>query len=52
MHKLAEAGVSVTIMQAWVGHVTLEEVQEYTDRVNRQAIIAGTLGGKPRLAEA
>lgn len=52
MHKLAEARLSVTIMQAWVGHVTLEEVQEYTDSVNRQAIIAGTLGGKPRLAEA
>lgn len=52
MHKLAEAGLSVTIMQAWVGHVTLDEVQEYTDRVNRQAIIAGTIGGKPRLAEA
>lgn len=52
MHKLAESGLSVHVMQAWVGHVTLEEVQEYTDRVNRRAIIAGTAGGKPRLAQA
>ncbi len=47
MNKMAEAGLSVMVMQAWVGHVTLDEVQEYTDRANRLAIIAGTQDGKP-----
>lgn len=47
MIQMAEHGLPITVMQAWVGHVTLEEVQEYTDRFNRRGVIAGTLGGKP-----
>lgn len=52
MNKLAESGLSVAAMQAWVGHVTLAEVQEYTDKANRRGIIAGTANGKPRLVGA
>lgn len=46
MAKMAENGLPVSVMQAWVGHVTLEEVQDYTDSANRRGIISGTQIGK------
>lgn len=41
MNALAEAGASVLVMQAWVGHVTLAEVQRYTARADRRRAITG-----------
>lgn len=41
MNRLAEAGASVLKMQAWVGHVTLDEVQEYILRADRRRAILG-----------
>lgn len=38
MNQLAEAGASVLGMQAWVGHVTLDEVQHYTRRAERRNV--------------
>jgi integrase len=38
MNQLAEGGVSVLGMQSWVGHVTLQEVEEYTKRAQRQNV--------------
>jgi integrase/recombinase XerD len=36
MNRLAEAGASVLVMQAWVGHITLDEVEHYTRRANKR----------------
>lgn len=41
MNALAEAGASVLVMQSWVGHVTLDEVQEYTRRADRKRALRG-----------
>lgn len=41
MNRLAEDGASVLVMQAWVGHATLAEVQHYTMRANRRAAVVG-----------
>lgn len=38
MNQLAEAGAPVLGMQAWVGHLTLKEVQEYTKRAERRNV--------------
>jgi site-specific recombinase XerD len=38
MNQLAEAGVSVLGMQTWCGHVTLDEVQDYTKRAERRNV--------------
>ena len=51
MNQLAESGVPLLAMQAWVGHTTLSEVQHYTARADRKRAIAGTnivnLNGQP-----
>ena len=41
MNALAESGASVLVMQSWVGHVTLDEVQEYTRRADRKRALRG-----------
>lgn len=41
MNALAEVGASVLVMQSWVGHVTLDEVQEYTRRADRKRALRG-----------
>lgn len=41
MNALAEAGASVLVMQSWVGHVTLDEVQEYTRKADRRKALRG-----------
>lgn len=41
MNALAEHGASVLVMQSWVGHTTLLEVQEYTRRADRRRVISG-----------
>lgn len=41
MNALAEAGASVLVMQSWVGHVTLDEVQDYTRRADRRKALRG-----------
>lgn len=38
MHQMAEVGVPLLAMQSWVGHTTLEEVQEYTKKANRRKV--------------
>ena len=42
MIQMAENGLSILVMQAWVGHTTMEEVEEYTRQANRRKTIAGT----------
>jgi integrase len=42
MNQLAESGVPLLAMQAWVGHTTLDEVQHYTARADRKKAISGT----------
>lgn len=42
MNQLAESGVPLLAMQAWVGHTTLSEVQHYTARADRKKAITGT----------
>lgn len=42
MNQLAESGVPLLAMQAWVGHTTLSEVQHYTARADRKRAITGT----------
>ncbi|MBA4282016.1 tyrosine-type recombinase/integrase [Ralstonia sp.] len=42
MIQMAENGLSILIMQAWVGHTTMDEVEEYTRQANRRRTIAGT----------
>lgn len=36
MNQLAENGSSVLKMQAWVGHVTIDEIEHYTRRADRR----------------
>lgn len=38
MNEMAEAAVPLLAMQSWVGHITLEEVQEYTAKANRRNV--------------
>ncbi|MGC9449219.1 hypothetical protein ACPZJU_19190, partial [Cereibacter johrii] len=40
MNVLAEHGASVLVMQSWVGHTTLLEVQESTRRADRRRVIS------------
>lgn len=47
MIQMAEAGLSILVMQAWVGHATMDEVEEYTRQANRRRTIAGTAFTKP-----
>lgn len=42
MNQLSERGASVLQMQAWVGHVTLQEIEEYTRKAQRRAAFSGT----------
>lgn len=42
MNQLAESGASLLKMQAWVGHLTLDEVEHYTRRADRRKSITGT----------
>ena len=42
MNQLAEHGLPVLVQQAWCGHVTLQEVEDYTRRANRRKIVSGT----------
>jgi integrase len=51
MIQLAENGLSVLVMQAWVGHVTLDEVQEYIAQANRRMTISGTQIAKLGMAQ-
>lgn len=39
--EAAEVTLSVLVMQSWVGHTTLLEVQEYTRRADRRRVISG-----------
>lgn len=50
MIQMAENGLSILVMQAWVGHTTMEEVEEYTRQANRRRTIAGTGFAKPNTA--
>lgn len=47
MIQMAENGLSILVMQAWVGHTTMDEVEEYTRQANRRRTIAGTGFRKP-----
>ncbi|MEY1555289.1 tyrosine-type recombinase/integrase [Yoonia sp. R2331] len=47
MNTLAESGVSLLGMQGWVGHVTLEEVQLYTERANKRQAVQGAQSVNP-----
>lgn len=47
MIQMAEAGLSILVMQAWVGHATMDEVEEYTRQANRRRTIAGTGFSRP-----
>lgn len=38
MIELAEAGTPILAMQSWVGHLTIEEVQEYTEKADRRRV--------------
>ncbi|MEJ6397005.1 tyrosine-type recombinase/integrase [Yoonia sp. 208BN28-4] len=38
MNEMAEAGVPLLAMQSWVGHITLDEVQEYTQKADRRRV--------------
>lgn len=49
MIQMAEHGLSVLVMQSWVGHATLDEVQEYIAQASRRQTIAGTGFAKPGL---
>jgi len=42
MNQLAEFGAGVLMMQAWVGHTTLSEVERYTRRAQRAKAVLGT----------
>lgn len=40
--ELADGGASTHALQAWGGHLTLAEVQHYTDSANRRKAVTGT----------
>jgi len=42
MNSLAESGALILQMQAWVGHVTLDEVKHYTRRAERRRAFLNT----------
>ncbi|WP_246849206.1 tyrosine-type recombinase/integrase [Rubellimicrobium arenae] len=58
MNALAEAGVPLLAMQAWVGHVTLEEVNDYTQRADRRrmmlegGVVKPARSGRKHIAKA
>ena len=52
MNRLAESGASVLVMQTWVGHATLAEVQHYITRANRRAAVAAVKHGDPSVKHA
>lgn len=36
MNQIAEAAVPLVVMQSWVGHTSLKEVERYTRRASRR----------------
>ncbi|WP_245231135.1 tyrosine-type recombinase/integrase [Parasedimentitalea huanghaiensis] len=42
MNELSENGASVLQMQAWVGHATLDEIEQYTRKAQRRTAFLGT----------
>jgi integrase/recombinase XerD len=41
MNELAEKGASVLQMQAWIGHLSLSEIELYTRKAQRRAAFSG-----------
>lgn len=46
MNRLAEHGASVLQMQAWVGHATLSEIENYTRKAEKRAAFDRTEGDR------
>jgi len=42
LNTLCEGGASVLQMQAWCGHLTLDEIELYTKRAQRRSAFLGT----------